>query len=145
MSSGLGKLEEDALATFLHRFFSVSRVLLFQFWETYRWSRAPPTPAAAKAAPSETVAGRKPRKHKHRGNRKENGKRKSKHRVDEHSVFLKLNGFSTFEHANVSSDGWQGRLPPKRTEEALRASFDDGSIKSEIAKNFLPVPYDHER
>lgn len=80
-----------------------------------------------------------------RGDRRSNSAKKLGSKVVRDSTNLQAAHFRTLEDANLSSDGWQGRLPPKCTQDAIRKAYDNGSIKKDIGSRFLPVPYDEDR
>lgn len=48
--------------------------------------------------------------------------------------------FSMRQHGSASSSGWQGRAPPKKTQEELRRLYDSGEIL-ELLRVFFPIPY----
>jgi hypothetical protein len=48
--------------------------------------------------------------------------------------------FSMLEHGSASTSGWQGRAPPKKTQEELRQLYESGEILS-LLQVFFPIPY----
>lgn len=48
--------------------------------------------------------------------------------------------FSMRRHGSVSSSGWQGRAPPKKTQDELKRLYKTGEIL-ELLQVFFPVPY----
>jgi hypothetical protein len=48
--------------------------------------------------------------------------------------------FSMQKEGQVSSSGWQGRAPPKKTQEQLKSLWESGGIL-ELLQVFFPVPY----
>lgn len=48
--------------------------------------------------------------------------------------------FSIQKEGQVSSSGWQGRAPPKKTQEQLKRLWESGGIL-ELLQVFFPVPY----
>lgn len=48
--------------------------------------------------------------------------------------------FSMHDDGLVSSTGWQGRAPPKKTQDELRRLHRSGRIKESLGV-FFPVPY----
>jgi hypothetical protein len=48
--------------------------------------------------------------------------------------------FSMHNHGLVSSTGWQGRAPPKKTQEELKELYRSGQI-CEYLGVFFPIPY----
>ena len=48
--------------------------------------------------------------------------------------------FSMQQHGSASSSGWQGRAPPKKTQEQLRRLHESGEIL-QLLQAFFPIPY----
>jgi hypothetical protein len=48
--------------------------------------------------------------------------------------------FSMQQHGSASSSGWQGRAPPKKTQEELKELYESGGILP-LLQVFFPIPY----
>lgn len=48
--------------------------------------------------------------------------------------------FSMQQHGSASSSGWQGRAPPKKTQEELKQLHESGEIL-QLLRVFFPIPY----
>ena len=48
--------------------------------------------------------------------------------------------FSMRQHGSVSSSGWQGRTPPKKTQEELKELYKSRGILP-LPQAFFPIPY----
>lgn len=48
--------------------------------------------------------------------------------------------FSMQQHGSASSSGWQGRAPPKKTQEELKELYESGGIL-QLLQVFFPIPY----
>ncbi|EPS93993.1 hypothetical protein FOMPIDRAFT_112850 [Fomitopsis schrenkii] len=49
--------------------------------------------------------------------------------------------FSIIRDVNVTTTGWQGLPPPASSSKDIIKRWKNGSIKEDIGKNFLPLPY----
>jgi hypothetical protein len=43
-------------------------------------------------------------------------------------------------HGSASSSGWQGRAPPKKTQDELKRLYETGEILK-LLQVFFPIPY----
>jgi hypothetical protein len=113
------------------------------------------TPATVEVAQSAEAAGpvKKRGRKRGRGSKRPRGGREKQEGPDSESRTQRLrertfregeavrsDEFSIQRHGSASSSGWQGRAPPKKTQEELRRLYDSGEIL-ELLRVFFPIPY----
>ena len=117
--------------------------------------KAAPTPAEAAQSPETPAPASRRARKRGRGSKRPRGGREKQeqkagvsggrvHRLRERTFqegeAVRSDEFTMLGHGSASSSGWQGRAPPKKTQEQLKKMYDSGEIL-ELLQLFFPIPY----